>query len=321
MCITNHWYSENLSESSYDLAVSVLVNIACVNIFVHLLPSRQSSIAQWTWRVSGTACIVLLACACIVHPFSPDRPHKLRFSEVWEVSGGDNHTDIPAASQGSSVRLTSLSTMRAERVDGILQKAGWTGGRTGRCEEATCSYTGLRAPTAITNTSSSMEINIGKRGPGFVAGNITGSIGSRVCSLRVDGYTAGTGGRKDKQFGVWLDDQRAYRWRTLPHGRPPNPFKHRETGEDDGVKSWKPAYLLKRGFDEGRTISSTFLVQYEQKRLDRVKGPVELVLDCHHGESVVSNEYAAFTRLAPEWMSVAHGRFGGTVLRKRVSLI
>jgi hypothetical protein len=63
----------------------------------------------------------------------------------------------------------------------------------------------------------------------------------------------------------------------------------------------------------------SFLIRFDQKRWDKSKKK-GVVVKCYYGEVTASRAYTELIDNVPEWVTTAHGRFGGTVVSRTVKM-
>ncbi|KAJ3056266.1 hypothetical protein HK097_007478 [Rhizophlyctis rosea] len=320
--------AEGLKDWHVDLVFWGLVVLGSLNV----LPSFQLVNRKVVGLVLLGLGLVPFIVSCALFPFSVDRPQKIVYGEVWDVS---NKT---SAVRGTEVSVFVLTTRSGDGwvksvSGGALDrpKDNWKCEWAGRYDQ--CVADGFESPTILGGDGRPWEdptelIDVSatfKSTPIYsnqttkVVGKIVGPPGSRICSVQI----------LPAAVGVWIDPEHAEDWVTM-NGTHPVPGVRSEEGFINIMQDGLPVQPMNANGDS-EALPPTFVFLREFKRNDRRfevdylftynaneagdDGPVVRV-ECYLGGESSPTFRSIMGGGIPEWQTLTHARYGVLSIRK-----
>lgn len=264
--------AEGLSPVSGDLCFAL---IACMCL-INALPILQKCNVSVVGSLTASVALVSLVLACVVFPFSYDRPHKMRFAHEWDISVANTTSYIPTSATFAAAvtninsstlvfeHLTSMSARQATReiasfVPWLQMPVNNDCGESGKCRYEINETPLFYNHTSSTTTSPSSEIEIEissnyslgdlQAGMTYRKGWFRGTRKSRVCTVAIGGEMEQEDG--SVLVGVWLGTggvDKQY-WKAIETGGGwPDPFSTKYRGLNNSPYL---ATLLRRDYGQG----------------------------------------------------------------------
>ncbi|KAJ3035529.1 hypothetical protein HDV00_003683 [Rhizophlyctis rosea] len=320
--------AEGLRDYHADLVFWMATMLATVN----LLPVWQQVNRKLIMLLFFLGAVVPFIVSCALFPFSYDRPQKFVFAESWDVS---NATSLQ---MGTEVTALVLPSMKVGKWIGVVKgdvlgsREDWNcewDKRYDRCVAGGFEALDVRDgngkswvdPTTLIEVSATLNRTGGTR---RWKGSVVGPPESRICTIRAD----------PAPLGLWVDPENADEWVTI-NGTHPTPGLPSPTSQMSWVMSHEaagmsafsvdtnsspPTFVFLRGFGrEDKRFEAEFLVLYNEGAGADGDNPV-IKVECFLGGNVSPTFDRVVHGGIPKWMTLTHGRYGVSSIKKNTKL-